>query len=52
MTQNVLIPLNLYEGTGVMEMPPINKEDAEKINLVLSEALESSKGLVPKRKFY
>ena len=41
---------HLHE-TGVMEMPPINKEDAEKINLVLSEALESSKGLVPKENF-
>ena len=30
--------------TGVMEMPPINKEDKEKIKLVLSEALDSSQG--------
>jgi len=41
---------HLYE-TGVMEMPPINKEDAEKIKLVLSEALDSSKGLIPKENF-
>ena len=37
--------------TGVMEMPPINKKDKEKIKLVLSEALDSSQGLVPKENF-
>ena len=42
---------SVHYETGVMKMPPINKEDAEKIKLVLSEALESSKGLVPKENF-
>ena len=41
---------SVYE-TGVMEMPPINKEDKEKIKIVLSEALDSSQGLVPKENF-
>ena len=41
----------VFKGTGVIETPPINKEDEEKIKLVLSEALDSSKGLVPKTNF-
>ena len=42
---------NPIHETGVMEMPPVNKEDKEKIKLVLSEALDSSKGLIPKENF-
>lgn len=39
------------EDDGVVKSPPLNKEDSEKINFVLSEALESSVGLIPNHNF-